>query len=163
MITQFLLLALTYIMVTLNVGDTAPNFKVVSTDGTIISLDQYKGKNVILYFYPEDMTGGCTFEACSFRDDKAKFEVLNTVILGVSLDDQKMHKEFTEKDHLNFPLLVDEGGKICAAYGVPLEENRYPHRWTFIIDKNSKIAKIYEKVAVRVHSEELQKDITMLP
>ncbi len=161
MITQFLLFVLT-LMVTINAGDIAPNFKALSTDGSTISLDQYKGKNVVLYFYPEDMTGGCTVEACNFRDDKAKFEALNTVVLGVSLDDQNKHKQFTEKDRLNFPLLVDEGGKICAAYGVPLEEEKYPERWTFLIGKDGKIAKVYHKVSVRVHSEELQKDIQEL-
>lgn len=150
-------------MVTLNVGDVAPNFTAMTTDGSKVSLSDYKGKsNVILYFYPEDMTSGCTIEACNFRDDKSKFDSLNTVIFGVSLDDQNKHKEFTEKDHLNFPLLVDTDGKICEAYGVPLEENRWPHRWTFLIDKNGKIAKIYQKVAVRVHSEELQADIKAL-
>lgn len=150
--------------VNLEVGQDAPKFKAVATDGTTITLDQYKGKsNVVLYFYPEDMTSGCTVEACNFRDDKSKFDGLNTVILGVSMDSQDKHKEFTEKDHLNFPLLVDADGAICKAYGVPAEDDRYPHRWTFLIDKNGKIAKIYHKVAVRVHSEELQKEIEALP
>lgn len=159
-----LLSIITTLMVTLNIGDVAPNFSAVATDGSHISLADYKGKsNVILYFYPEDMTSGCTIEACNFRDDKSKFEGLNTVVLGVSMDPLEMHKQFTEKDHLNFPLLVDTSGTICAAYGVPVEENRYPHRWTYLIDKNGKIAKIYQKVAVRVHSEELQADIKALP
>ncbi len=160
---MILYLLLTSLMINLNPGDQAPNFSVKSTDGTTISLADYKGKsNVILYFYPEDMTSGCTVEACNFRDDQSKFTALNTVILGVSLDDQKKHQEFTDKDHLNFPLLVDDGGKICAAYGVPLEDNLYPHRWTFLIDKQGKIAKVYQKVAVRQHSEELQNDIKAL-
>ncbi len=160
MISTFLFSFVLRLMVTLSAGDMAPDFKAVSTDGKVISLADYKGKsNVILYFYPEDMTSGCTVEACNFRDDKSKFESLNTVILGVSMDDQDKHKQFTEKDHLNFPLLVDTDGTICKAYGVPADEDRYPHRWTFLIDKNGKIAKIYQKVAVRVHSEELQNDI----
>jgi peroxiredoxin Q/BCP len=146
-------------MVELNEGDIAPHFSAVATDGTTITLDEFKGKNVILYFYPEDMTGGCTVEACNFRDDKAKFDSLNTVILGVSLDDIDKHKQFAEKDKLNFPLLVDEGGKICAAYGVPLEEDRYPERWTFVIGRDGRIAKKYTKVAVRAHSAELQEVI----
>jgi peroxiredoxin Q/BCP len=158
MIFQLFLLALSF-MVELKEGDIAPHFSAVATDGTLVTLEQFKGKNVILYFYPEDMTGGCTIQACNFRDDKAKFEELNTVILGVSLDDIDKHKQFTEKDKLNFPLLVDEGGKICAAYGVPLEDNRWPERWTFLIDGNGRIAKKYTKVAVRVHSAELQEVI----
>ncbi len=159
MITLLLSLVTTA-MITLSVGDVAPNFSAVTTDGTHISLSDYKGKsNVILYFYPEDMTSGCTIEACNFRDDKAIFDSLHTVILGVSMDDQDSHKQFTEKDRLNFPLLVDTSGAICAAYGVPVEENRYPHRWTYVIDKNGKIAKIYQQVAVRQHSAELQEVI----
>jgi peroxiredoxin Q/BCP len=150
--------------ISLEVGQDAPKFKAVSTDGTVISLDDFKGKsNVVLYFYPEDMTSGCTVEACNFRDDQSKYKEANTVILGVSMDDQKKHQEFTEKDHLNFPLLVDTTGAICKAYGVPLNEERYPKRWTYLIDKNGKIAKIYQKVNPREHSEELLKDITALP
>ncbi|HYM20214.1 MAG TPA: peroxiredoxin [Candidatus Kapabacteria bacterium] len=151
-------------MVQLQPGDPAPDFKTTATDGETISLSDYKGKsNVILYFYPEDMTSGCTVEACNFRDDKSKFQELHTVILGVSMDPVEMHKQFTEKDHLNFPLLVDTSGTILKAYGVPAEEGRWPHRWTFLIDKNGKIAKVYQKVNVRVHSEELQADIKALP
>ena len=150
--------------VSLQVGQDAPKFKTGSTDGSIISLDDFKGKsNVVLYFYPEDMTSGCTVEACNFRDDKSKFEGLNTVILGVSMDPIEMHKEFAEKDHLNFPLLLDTTGTICKAYGVPTSEDRYPKRWTFLIDKNGKIAKIYQQVHPREHSAELQHDIAALP
>ena len=150
--------------VSLEVGQDAPKFKALATDGSTISLDDFKGKsNVVLYFYPEDMTSGCTVEACNFRDDKPKFEALNTVILGVSMDPLEMHKQFTEKDHLNFPLLVDTTGTICKAYGVPASEDRFPKRWTFLIDKNGKVAKIYQQVHPREHSAELQKDIAALP
>jgi peroxiredoxin Q/BCP len=150
--------------VSLQVGQDAPKFKAQVTDGSWVSLDDYKGKeNVILYFYPEDMTSGCTVEACNFRDDKSKFDALHTVIFGVSMDPIEMHKQFTEKDHLNFPLIVDTTGTICRAYGVPLNEDRYPKRWTYLIDKNGKIAKIYQKVDVRIHSADLQKDIEALP
>jgi peroxiredoxin Q/BCP len=79
------------------------------------------------------------------------------------MDPIEMHKEFTEKDHLNFPLLVDTTGTICRAYGVPTSEGRYPKRWTFLIDKNGKIAKIYQQVHAREHSAELLKDIATLP
>jgi peroxiredoxin Q/BCP len=148
--------------VDLKPGDKAPNFKAESTDGTHISLQDYIGKsNVVLYFYPEDMTSGCTVEACSFRDDIAKFKALNTVILGVSKDTREKHQQFTQKDSLNFPLLVDTTGTICAAYGVPVDGHQ-PHRWTFLIGKDGKIAKVYQQVHPRTHSEELQKDIAEL-
>ena len=162
----YILLSILFTMidVTLQVGQDAPKFTAQATDGSMISLDQFKGKeNVVLYFYPEDMTGGCTAEACAFRDDKSKFDELHTAILGVSMDPIEMHKQFTEKDHLNFPLLVDTTGTICKAYGVPASEGRYPKRWTFLIDKNGKIAKIYQQVHPREHSAELQKDIVALP
>ena len=144
-------------------GDVAPNFKAQVTDGSWLELSSLKGKNVILYFYPEDMTGGCTIEACNFRDDRTKFDELNTVILGVSMDSLEKHKQFTEKDRLNFPLVVDADGSICRAYGVPVDEGQYPHRWTFLIDKQGKIAKVYSTVKVREHSEQLQNDIKALP
>ncbi len=164
MLSIILSFLLTMTAVSLQVGQDAPKFKTGSTDGSIISLDDFKGKsNVVLYFYPEDMTSGCTVEACNFRDDKSKFEGLNTVILGVSMDPIEMHKKFTEKDHLNFPLLLDTTGTICKAYGVPTSEDRYPKRWTFLIDKNGKIAKIYQQVHPREHSAELQNDIAALP
>ena len=145
--------------VELHPGDKAPDFKAESTDGTHISLSQYLGKeNVVLYFYPEDMTRGCTIEACKFRDDLPKFTAAHTAILGVSLDDRKKHQEFTEKDSLTFPLLVDTDSTICHAYGVPIDIN-WPRRWTFLIGKDGKIIKVYHTVDPRHHSDELLKDI----
>lgn len=150
-------------LTTLNPGDQAPDFTAEATDGSHISLHDYKGKsNVVLYFYPEDMTSGCTVEACSFRDDNSKFKDANTVILGVSLDDRQKHQQFTDMHGLNFPLLVDTNREICTAYGVPIDGHQ-PHRWTFLIDRNGKIAKIYDKVKVREHSAELLADIANLP
>jgi peroxiredoxin Q/BCP len=150
-------------LTTLKPGDKAPDFKAESTDGSFIALHHYAGKsNVVLYFYPEDMTSGCTIEACNFRDDNAAFKSANTVILGVSLDSREKHQQFTEKDRLNFPLLVDTSREICTAYGVPVDGHQ-PHRWTFLIDKNGTIAKIYDKVNVREHSKQLLADIANLP
>lgn len=147
------------VAVELHVGDKAPDFKAEATDGSHISLAQYLGKqNVVLYFYPEDMTPGCTIEACKFRDDYPKFIAANTVVLGVSLDDRKKHEEFTKKDNLNFPLLVDTDTTICKAYGVPIDVS-WPRRWTFLIGKDGKIVKIYHKVDPRIHSTELLNDI----
>ncbi len=147
--------------VDLKPGDNAPNFSAESTDGSHISLPQFLGKsNVVLYFYPEDMTGGCTVEARNFRDDKSKFDAANTVILGVSLDDRAKHQAFTQKENLNFPLLVDSDATICNAYGVPIDwEHRQPYRWSFLIDKAGKIVQTYRKVDARVHSQEVLKDI----
>ncbi|HWF43584.1 MAG TPA: peroxiredoxin [Candidatus Kapabacteria bacterium] len=144
-------------------GDNAPMFKAESTNGSQISLSDYLGKsNVILYFYPEDMTSGCTVEACHFRDDQSKFKAENTVVLGVSTDSREMHQQFTAKDNLNFPLLVDTSRAICTAYGVPVADNGHAKRWTFLIGKDGKIAKIYHNVNPQVHSDELQNDIADL-
>ena len=147
--------------VDLKPGDTAPDFSAESTDGSRISLDHFKGKsNVVLYFYPEDMTSGCTIEAQKFRDDRDKFTSANTVILGVSLDDRAKHEAFTKKDNLNFPLLADVDSTICNAYGVPVNAaNRHPARWTFLIGKDGKIARAYRSVDPNTHSEQLLRDI----
>jgi peroxiredoxin Q/BCP len=144
-------------------GMKAPDFTATSTNGTKISLRDYLGKsNVVLYFYPADLSGGCTVEACKFRDTRSDFLAANTVILGVSLDDRSKHQEFTTKDSLNFPLLVDSDSTICREYGVPVAKGKYAARWTFLIDKNGKIAQVYRKVDVRTHSDELLKDISAL-
>jgi peroxiredoxin Q/BCP len=146
--------------VELQSGDKAPDFTAEATDGTHISLHQYLGKsNVVLYFYPEDMTRGCTVEACSFRDDLDAFKKANTVILGVSLDDKKKHEEFTKKENLNFPLLVDKDSVICRAYGVPIDFEKYPARWTFLIGKDGKIVQAYHEVHPKTHTVELLRDI----
>jgi peroxiredoxin Q/BCP len=145
--------------VTLKAGDPAPDFKAVATDGKTISLSDYVGKqNLVLYFYPKDMTGGCTREACNFRDDLSKYTAANTAILGVSMDSREMHLQFTQKDSLTFPLLVDTSGAICKAYGVPYD-GHYAHRWTFLIGKDGKIIKTYQDVDPRIHSTELLADI----
>ena len=156
MLTAFITL---FISLMVQPGDQAPAFSAVSTDGSIISLSDFIGKqNVVLYFYPEDMTGGCTKQAQCFRDDMPKYKAANTVVLGVSLDDQEKHKQFTEKENLNFPLLVDKDGAICKAYGVPVND-KWPERWTFLINKEGKIVKKYEKVDPRTDSQNLLKDL----
>lgn len=137
-------------------GDKAPAFTAVSTNGSHISLHDYLGKsNVVLYFYPADLSHGCTIEACNFRDEHTKFAAAHTVILGVSLDNRTKHEAFTKADSLNFPLLVDSDSTICRKYGVPIAFGKYATRWTFLIGKDGKIIQVYHKVDPRTHSAEL--------
>jgi len=134
------------------IGDKAPDF-----DG----LKNLKGKNIVLYFYPKDDTPGCTVEACGLRDSFAAIEKLNTVILGVSPDSAKSHDKFINKFQLPFALLADEDKKICQDYGVWVEKSMYGKKYmgvartTFIIDKNGKIAKVFEKVKPEGHNLEI--------
>ncbi|HTN42280.1 MAG TPA: thioredoxin-dependent thiol peroxidase [Nitrospiria bacterium] len=146
----------------LNVGDAAPDFRLPSTEGREISLKEFRGKKkVVLYFYPKDDTPGCTKEACSFRDERSKFDKEDAVILGVSFDDLESHKKFAGKFKLPFPLLSDADKKVAEAYGVYKEKSMYGRtymgieRSTFVIDKDGKIARIYRKVKVDGHSDEI--------
>jgi len=142
-------------------GDMAPDFSLPSSTGNNISLKDYRSKRVILYFYPKDDTPGCTKEACSFRDDSAKYEKQNTVILGVSGDDLDSHQKFINKYSLPFPLLSDMENKVSKAYGVYKLKNMYGkeywgiERTTFLIDEKGRIEKIFPKVKVDGHSEDL--------
>jgi peroxiredoxin Q/BCP len=146
----------------LNVGDPAPDFRLASTEGREISLKEFRGKkNVVLYFYPKDDTPGCTKEACSFRDERPKFDKKDTVILGVSFDDLASHAKFAEKYKLPFTLLSDGDKAVATAYGVYKEKSMYGRtymgieRSTFVIGKDGKIAQIYRKVKVDGHSDEI--------
>jgi peroxiredoxin Q/BCP len=131
---------------TLKEGDDAPDFTLQTDDGKTVKLSDYKGvSNVVLYFYPKDQTPGCTKEACTYRDNISKFKDYNTQVLGVSVDDAESHKSFKEKENLNFPLLADPDKKVTKEYGV-LNQIGLASRTTFIIDKEGKIKKIYEKV-----------------
>ena len=146
----------------LNVGDPAPDFRLPSTEGREISLKEFRGKkNVVLYFYPKDDTPGCTKEACSFRDERPKFDKKGAVILGVSFDDLKSHAKFVEKYKLPFTLLSDADKTIATAYGVYKEKSMYGRtymgieRSTFVIGKDGTIVQIYRKVKVDDHSKEI--------
>ena len=145
----------------LEVGQSAPEFKLQSTSGETISLADYRGKNIVLYFYPKDMTPGCTTEACDFRDNHSKFAEVNTVVLGISPDPVEDHQKFTEKHELPFPLLADTEHEVAEAYGVwQLKKNFGKEymgivRSTFVIDQNGKIAKIWPKVKVEGHVQEV--------
>ena len=145
----------------LTIGDPAPDFDLPINGGGTLSLSSLKGKNVVLYFYPKDSTPGCTTEAQDFRDSLAAFEAANTTIVGASKDSVKRHDNFVEKQSLNFPLLSDEDGALCEAYGVWKEKKNYGktymgiERSTFLIDKNGNIAKIWSKVRVKGHAEQV--------
>jgi peroxiredoxin Q/BCP len=128
-------------------GTVAPNFSLPSQTDTMVSLKEYKGKFVVLYFYPKDMTKGCTIEAHNFERDSAKYAALNAVVLGVSLDTVESHKTFCSKDGLNFKLLADPDHKVIDAYGVPVVTmggNSYAKRDTFLIGPDGKVLKVWE-------------------
>ena len=141
-------------------GNKAPDFSGKNQEGQLVKLSSFKGKkNIILYFYPKDMTPGCTTEACDFRDQYKRFK--NTTILGVSIDSPERHQKFIAKYNLPFDLIADENKKIVKKYGVWQEKKLYGKtfmgiiRSTFIIDKNGVIHKIFTKVKVKEHVEEV--------
>ncbi len=148
-------------MVELKVGAQAPDFKLMTDAGQEVSLSSYRGKKVVLYFYPRDDTPGCTVEACSFRDGFADIAAKGAVILGVSADSVDSHQAFKKKFNLNFPLLADTDKEVVAKYGVWKEKSMYGktfmgiERTTFIIDEKGKIAKIFPKVSVKEHLNEV--------
>ena len=139
------------------VGAAAPAFSLTSNEGQTVSLADLKGKWVVLYFYPKDMTPGCTIEARNFQRDLAKYEAANAVVLGVSVDNTESHKEFCAKEGLNFKLLSDTDATVSEQYGSIMEYNgaKLSARNTFIIDPQGKIAKVFEKVNVKAHSDEV--------
>src|SRR5215203_2824643 len=139
------------------VGAAAPAFKLTTNEGKEVSLADFKGKWVVLYFYPKDFTQGCTIEARNFQRDLAKYEAANAVVLGVSVDNSELHKEFCAKEGLNFKLLADTEAKVSDQYGSIMEYNgaKLSARNTFIIGPDGKIAKVFEKVKVTTHSEEV--------
>ena len=139
------------------VGSVAPEFSLVTNEGKPASLKDFRGKWVVLYFYPKDFTSGCTIEAKNFQRDLAKYEAANAVILGVSLDTADSHKEFCAKEGLSFKLLADTESKVSDAYGSVMDYNgqKYSARNTFIIDPKGKIAQVFMKVKPTPHSEEV--------
>ena len=142
-------------------GKAAPAFSLKDASGNTVRLAELKGKNVIVYFYPKDDTPGCTKEACNFRDDYSAYEKAGVAILGVSPDTVASHVKFKKKFQLQFPLLADEGHKVCDLYGVwgPKKfmgkEYEGVQRTTFLIDENGNIARVYENVRPAEHSAEL--------
>ena len=142
--------------VRVNAGDKAPDFEGPTSDGSKLGLKDFVGKkNVVLYFYPKDDTPGCTKEACSFRDNLQSVRKMGAEIIGVSLDSVESHKKFATKYSLPFPLISDKEKRIANAYGVLKETGTSASRVTFIIDKTGKIAKVFPKVDVTKHTEEV--------
>ena len=139
-------------------GQKAPAFSLLNDNGEKISLSDFKGKKIVLYFYPKDMTPGCTQQACDFQASASDYKKKKTVVLGISKDSVERHQKFKEKYDLDFPLLADVDGKACEAYGVWQEKSLYGKKFmgivrtTFIIDSKGKIAKIFPKVKVKGHS-----------
>src|SRR5580658_11122540 len=146
----------------LAVGTPAPGFTLPSQDNSPISLSDYKGKWVVLYFYPKDFTGGCTLEAHNFQRDLEKFKAANAVVLGVSLDTADSHKSFCTKESLSFKLLADPSHKVVDAYGVPVKTFQSPNgpvtiamRQTFLIDPSGKIVKTWDVKDIPNHSADV--------
>src|SRR5881394_3444423 len=139
------------------VGKPAPDFSLTTGDGSQVSLKDYLGKWVVLYFYPKDFTSGCTLEAHNFQRDIAKYEAAKAVILGVSIDTAESHKDFCTKEGLSFKLLADTEVKVSDAYGSVMEYqgNKLSARNTFIIDPKGNVAQVFLKVKPPAHSEEV--------
>ncbi len=141
----------------LQTGDTAPAFTLESDSGEKVSLKDLRGKTVVVYFYPKDMTPGCTQQACDFSESYIKIKKQGAVVLGVSKDSVESHKKFKAKHDLGFELLSDTEGKVCEKYGVWQEKSLYGRKFmgivrtTFVIDAAGKIAEIYRKVKVKGH------------
>ena len=139
------------------VGAAAPGFTLTTNEGKQVNLNDFKGKWVVLYFYPKDFTSGCTLEARNFQRDLAKYEQIGAVILGVSIDTAESHKEFCAKEGLSFKLLSDPDAKVSGDYGsiMDYQGKKYSARNTFIIDPTGKIAKVFVGVKPSGHSEEV--------
>ncbi|HMQ01457.1 MAG TPA: thioredoxin-dependent thiol peroxidase [Candidatus Doudnabacteria bacterium] len=150
------------------IGSTAPNFSLPDQDGQKHKLTDYKGRWVLLYFYPKDDTPGCTTEACAMRDNLPKFGKLQAKVFGISVDSVASHKKFAEKHRLNFTLLADEDKAVVTKYGVWQEKSMYGRKYlgtvrnSFLISPQGKIAKIYRKVKPEQHAAEVLADINEL-
>jgi len=148
-------------MINLKEGDKAPDFELEDGEGNKVRLEDFKGKKIVLYFYPKDDTPGCTKEACNFRDSLKRLKSMNVEVLGVSNDDKDSHKKFSEKYHLNFRLLADVDKKASQAYGVYEEKEKFGNKYwgitrsTFVIDEKGDIKKIFYKVDPEMHAEEI--------
>jgi len=149
-----------------DVGRKAPAFSLKDQQGQTHKLSDYKGRHVVLYFYPKDDTPGCTTEACGFRDDEAKLNKAGAVVLGVSPDDERSHEKFAGKYGLNFPLLADPEAKVARKYGVWREKNMYGRKFmgivrtTFLIDPDGKVAQRWDKVKPKDHPAQVLAELS---
>jgi len=145
-------------------GTAAPKFSLQSQEAANVSLDQFKGKWVVLYFYPKDFTSGCTLEAHNFQRDIAKYEEKNAVVVGVSLDPVDSHKGFCTKEGLSFKLLADTSHTVSSSYGSVMDHDgtMYAARNTFLIDPSGVIRKVYLKVKPATHSDDVLADLATL-
>jgi peroxiredoxin Q/BCP len=145
-------------------GTPAPDFSLTTSDGSQVSLKDYRGKWVVLYFYPKDFTSGCTMEARNFQRDLTKYEEAGAVVLGVSVDTAQSHKDFCAKEGLNFKLLADPDAMVSTEYGSVMDYKgeKLAARNTFIINPEGQIAKVYTAVKPAEHSEEVLKDLAEL-
>ncbi|GAB3640985.1 thioredoxin-dependent thiol peroxidase [Spirosoma arcticum] len=148
---------------TLNIGDPAPDFSSIDQTGQPIRLSDYRGKKVVLYFYPKDNTSGCTAQACSLRDSHADLRAAGYEVLGVSVDNQTSHQKFISKYNLPFSLVADTNKQVVDAYGVWQEKSMYGRKYmgtvrtTFLIDENGIIIDIIGKVDTKKHAEQILK------
>ena len=148
-------------MITLKAGDTAPEFEAKIETGESIKLSDYKGKKVVLYFYPKDNTPGCTAQACNLRDNYEDLQAKGYVVLGVSQDSEKSHQKFIDKQSLPFPLIADEDHTVHNLYGTWGEKQMYGKtymgtlRTTFVIDEEGKITEVIEKVKTKDHTAQI--------
>jgi thioredoxin-dependent peroxiredoxin len=148
----------------LSIGDKAPEFKLNDQDGKTVELKDFKGKKLVIYFYPKDQTPGCIKEACSFRDNIEGYTKNGISVLGVSIDGEKSHQNFISKQELNFPLLADVEKKMVNSYEVWGEKSMYGRKYmgtfrkTFLVNEAGIIDKIYDKVSVATHAEDVLKD-----
>jgi thioredoxin-dependent peroxiredoxin len=147
------------------IGSSAPNFTLPSQEDKQVSLTDYRGKWVVLYFYPKDQTSGCSLEAHNFQRDLSKYEALNAIVLGVSLDTVESHKGFCTKDSLTFKLLADPDHKVIDAYGVPIHSFgtiHYAQRTTFLVSPEGRIIKEWDVKDIQSHSAEILAEIQSL-
>lgn len=150
----------------MNIGDKAPQLLGRNQKGQELRLDDFKGKKLVLYFYPKDLTSGCTAEACSLRDNYEQLKAQGYEVVGVSVDDEKSHQKFIEKHQLPFSLIADVDHKLVETFGVWGEKSMYGRKYfgtfrtTFIIDEDGKISKIYQpkQIKTKTHGEQLLTD-----
>lgn len=146
-------------------GQKAPDFKLPADDGSTISLADFRGRKVVLYFYPKDDTPGCTTQACDLRDSLSRIEEAGAVVLGVSPDPVDSHQKFKEKYDLNFPLLADEENQVAEAYGVWKEKSMFGNKFwgversTFIIDEDGNLEKVWRRVRPKGHADKVMEAI----